>query len=230
MRKIIDKILLIFLFFAFLTSLYLVFMWVPQIKASNAAEQIAQKIFYYHVPSAWVGFLSFFIVFVASVGYLATRKRGFELAAVASAEIGVLFITLVLITGPIWAKPVWGIWWTWDARLTSSLILWLIYIAYLMLRRYLPDGSKRANLSAIVGIIGFIDVPIVYYSIRWWETQHPKAVMASSDGSLAGEMFFTFMFTLATFTVLYIYYMRQRYQLLKLEDIVNKQFKEMEIL
>ncbi len=230
MKRIIDKTLLIVLLIAFLTSLYLVFNWVPQIKASNTAEQIAQKIFYFHVPSAWLGFLAFFIVFIASVGYLVTRKRQWELVSVASAEIGVLFVSLVLITGPIWAKPVWGIWWTWDARLTSSLILWLIYVAYLMLRRYLPDGSKRANLSAVVGIIGFIDVPIVYYSIRWWETQHPKAVMASGDGSLAAPMFFTFMFSLATFTLLYVYLLRKRYQLLVLEDTLNKQFKEMEIL
>lgn len=230
MRALTDKILLIVLLFAFMTSIFLIFNWVPPIKASNLSEQVAQKIFYFHVPSAWLGFLAFFIVFVASVAYLWKRKRQYELIAVASAEIGVLFITLVLITGPIWAKPVWGIWWTWDARLTSSLILWLIYIAYLMLRRYLPDGSKRANLSAVVGIIGFIDVPIVYYSIRWWETQHPKAVMASGDGSLAGPMFFTFMFSLATFTLLYVYFLRKRYQLLVLEDTVNKQFKEMEIL
>ncbi|MEA3287366.1 MAG: cytochrome c biogenesis protein CcsA [Candidatus Marinimicrobia bacterium] len=230
MRQNIDKILLGILLVAFLTCIFLIFMWVPQIKASNTAEQIAQKIFYFHVPSAWIGFLSFFVVFVSSVGYLATRQRKWELTAVASAEIGVLFITLVLVTGPIWAKPVWGIWWTWDARLTSSLILWLIYVAYLMLRRYLPDGSKRANLSAVVGIIGFIDVPIVYYSIRWWETQHPKAVMASGDGSLAAPMFFTFMFSLATFTILYIYILRKRYELLEMEDTLNKQFKEMEIL
>lgn len=230
MKSIIDKILLIVLFFAFFISIFLIFSWVPPIKASNLSEQVAQKIFYFHVPSAWLGFLAFFIVFVASVAYLWKRKRQYELIAVASAEIGILFISLVLITGPIWAKPVWGIWWTWDARLTSSLILWLIYIAYLMLRRYLPDGSKRANLSAVVGIIGFIDVPIVYYSIRWWETQHPKAVMASSDGSLASPMFFTLMFSLATFTLLYIYLLKKRYQLLTLEDTINKQFKEMEIL
>jgi len=230
MRSKIDKIILIVLLIAFLTSLYLVFNWVPQIKASNQAEQIAQKIFYYHVPSAWLGFLAFFVVFVCSVVYLWKRDRRYELLSVASAEIGVLFITLVLITGPIWAKPVWGIWWTWDARLTSSLILWLIYVAFLMLRRYLPDGSKRANLSAVVGIIGFVDVPIVYYSIRWWETQHPKAVMASSEGSLATPMFITFMFSLATFTLLYGYLLKKRYELLVLEDAVNKQFKEMEIL
>ena len=230
MRSTIDKTFLIILLVAFLACMFLIFNWVPPIKASNPAEQIAQRIFYFHVPSAWLGFLAFFVVFVASIAYLATRDRKYELISVASAEIGVLFISLVLITGPIWAKPVWGIWWTWDTRLTSSLVLWLIYVAFLMLRRYLPEGSKRANLSAVVGIIGFIDVPIVYYSIRWWETQHPKAVMASGDGSLAAPMFFVFMFSLATFTLLYVYLMRKRFQLLTLEDTLNKQFKEVEIM
>lgn len=230
MKNLIDKILLGILLVAFLACIYLIFLWVPPIKASNPSEQIAQRIFYFHVPSAWLGFLAFFVVFMGSVGYLWKRERKYELISVASAEIGVLFITLVLLTGPIWAKPVWGIWWTWDARLTSSLVLWLIYVAYLMLRRYLPDGNKRANLSAVVGIIGFIDVPIVYYSIRWWETQHPKAVMASSDGGLATPMFFVFMFALVSFTLLYIYLMRKRYQLLVIQDAINKQIKEMEIL
>jgi len=230
MRKITDQILGGVLFLMVPVSLYLVFLWVPPIRATNPAEQIAQRIFYYHVPSAWLGFLAFFVVFVASVLYLWKRDRRYELAAVASAEIGVLFISLVLITGPIWAKPVWGIWWTWDARLTSSLVLWMIYVAFLMLRRYLPDGSRRANLSAVVGIIGFIDVPIVYYSIRWWETQHPKAVMASSEGSLAPEMLFTLLFCVTTFTLLFVVLYRRRYELLVIEDQLNRSFKEMEML
>jgi heme exporter protein C len=230
MRKLGDRILMVSLLILVPVSLYMVFMWVPSIKASNAAEQIAQRIFYYHVPSAWIGFLAFFVVFVASALYLWQRKRSYELIAVSAAEIGVLFITLVLITGPIWAKPVWGIWWTWDARLTSSLVLWLIYVAYLMLRRYLPDGTRRANLSAVVGIIGFVDVPIVYMSIRWWETQHPKAVVASSDGSLAAPMLYTLLVCVLTFTVLFAYFMSKRYQLLTLEDTLNRNFKEMEML
>ncbi len=230
MQKLIDRILMFTLLIMFPVTLYMVFQWVPSIKASNSAEQIAQRIFYYHVPSAWLGFLAFFVVFVASILYLWKRDRKFELVAVSSAEIGVLFISLMLISGPIWAKPVWGIWWTWDARLTSSMVLWLIYVAYLMLRRYLPDGTRRANLSAVVGIIGFIDVPIVYYSIRWWETQHPKAVMASSEGSLAAPMFTTLLVCVITFTILYIYLMRKRYDLMLIEDSVNRNFKELEML
>lgn len=230
MQRLIDRLLAGSLFVLFPVSLYMIFMWVPSIKASNQAEQIAQRIFYYHVPSAWLGFLAFFIVFLASVLYLWKRQRKYELAAVAAAEIGVLFISLVLITGPIWAKPVWGIWWTWDARLTSSMVLWLIYVAYLMLRRYLPDGTRRANLSAVVGIIGFIDVPIVYMSIRWWETQHPKAVVASSEGSLAAPMLTTLLVCVATFTLLYVFLMRKRYSMLRLEDSVNRSFKELEII
>jgi len=229
MNKVWDRILLIAMLILFPVSLYLVFIWVPSIRASNVSEQIAQRIFYYHVPSAWLGFLAFFVVFVASILFLWKRDRIFELVAVSAAEVGVLFISLVLITGPIWAKPVWGIWWTWDTRLTSSLVLWLIYVAYLMLRRYLPDGARRANLSAVVGIIGFMDVPIVYFSIRWWETQHPKAVMASSEGSLASPMLFTLLFCLFTFTVLFVYLMRKRVALLQIEDTLNRNFKEMEL-
>ena len=122
---------------------------------------IVQRIFYYHVPSAMMSFLAFFIVLVASVAYLITRRRGWDITAQAAAELGVVFCSIVLITGPIWAKPIWGIWWTWDARLTLTLVTWLIYVAYLMLRAYLPEGARRANMAAVV-----ID-------IRWWESSAP---------------------------------------------------------
>lgn len=212
-------------------SLYLVFNWVPPIKASNPTEQTAQRIFYYHVASAWNGFFAFFVVFLASIMYLWKKDRKWENIAVASAEVGTLFMTIVLITGPIWAKPTWGIWWTWDARLTSSLVLWLIYVAYLFLRRYLPDGTRRANLSAVVGIIGFVDVPLVWYSIRWWETQHPSAVLAGGKkGSLAPEMLFTLLFCVGVFTILYFLLMQRRIEIAKLEDSINKQYKEWETL
>jgi len=212
-------------------SLYLVFINVPNIKASSETEKIAQHIFYYHVASAWNGFLAFFVVFVASIMYLWKKERRWENTAVASAETGTLFMTIVLVTGPIWAKPTWGIWWTWDARLTSSLVLWLIYLAYLFLRRYLPDGTRRANLSAVVGIIGFVDVPLVWFSIRWWQTQHPSAVIAGGKkGSLAPEMLFTLLFCVGVFTILYALLMQKRLQLARLEDTVNKHYKEWETL
>src|SRR5512140_2174948 len=118
-----------------------------------------QRIFYYHVPSAWVAFLLFFANFIASIVYLVKRQPGVDAFALATAEVGVVFCTVVLITGPIWAKPVWGIWWTWDARLTTTLVLWLIYVSYLVLRRY-STGSQTALLAAALAIFGFVDVPI----------------------------------------------------------------------
>ncbi len=141
-----------------------------------------QRIFYYHVPSAWTAFLLFFANFVASAIYLWRRDKRSDAFALASAEVGVVFCTVVLVTGPLWAKPVWGIWWTWDARLTTTLILWLIYVSYLILRRY-SSGGQTPVLAAALAIFGFIDVPIVYLSIRYFRTQHPQPVIAGGEGS-----------------------------------------------
>ncbi len=162
-----------------------------------------QRIFYFHVPSAWVSFLAFFIVCIASIAFLRTGKAQWDRLAASSAEIGILFITLVLLTGPLWAKPVWNVYWTWDARLTTSLILWLIYIAYMMVRRYTSDPERGAKFAAVFGIIGFLDVPIVYMSIRWWRTLHPAPVIGGGGG-LAPEMKQALFFSLFAFTVLYI--------------------------
>ncbi len=164
---------------------------------------IVQKIFYVHVPLAWNAFLSFTVVFWSSFRYLATREMRWDRRARSAAEVGLLFTTLVLITGPIWAKPVWGIWWTWDARLTLTLVLWLIYVGYFMLRRYVDAPERRATLSAVLGIVGFIDVPLVYFAIRWWRTQHPQPVIAGGDGSgLDPRMAATLWVCVAAFTFL----------------------------
>ena len=141
-----------------------------------------QRIFYYHVPSAWTAFLLFFGNFIASIVYLIKRSDKWDSVALACAEVGVVFCTIVLVTGPLWAKPVWGIWWTWDARLTTTLVLWLIYVSYLMLRRFSESG-QTPTLAAALAIFGFLDVPIVYMSIRWWRTQHPQPVIAGGQGS-----------------------------------------------
>jgi heme exporter protein C len=141
-----------------------------------------QRIFYYHVPSAWVAFLCFFVNFLASIWYLVKRTAGTDAIALACAEVGVVFCTIVLITGPLWARPVWGIWWTWDARLTSTLVLWLIYVSYLILRRY-GAGGQTPVIAAALAIFGFVDVPLVYMSIRWFRTQHPQPVIGGGQGS-----------------------------------------------
>ena len=170
-----------------------------------------QRIFYIHVSSAWTAFLAYFLVFVGSVGYLRKRAPFADDLAQASGEVGLVFCTCVLVTGPLWAKPVWGIWWTWDARLTSTFVLWLLFIAYLMLRSYVLNPGRAEVLAAVAGIIGFVDVPIVYMSIRWWRTQHPQPVIAGGEGSgLDPAMRITLLVTWGAFLCLFSYLLRQR--------------------
>ena len=135
-----------------------------------------QRIFYYHVPSAWTAFISFFINFFASVVYLIWRANKADIVALVTAEVGVVFCTVVLVTGPIWARPVWGIWWTWDLRLTLTLVLWLIYVSYLVLRRFSSSGQTPL-LAAVLAVFGALDVPLVYFSIWFFRTQHPQPVI-----------------------------------------------------
>src|SRR6266705_3511627 len=124
------------------------------------------RIIYYHVPSAWTAFVLFFVNFVASIVYLIRRSAKADMIALVTAEVGVVFCTVVLVTGPIWARPVWGIWWTWDARLTSTFVLWLLYVSFLLLRTLIGEADRRAVASAVFGIFAFLDVPLVYMSIR----------------------------------------------------------------
>lgn len=145
-----------------------------------------QRIFYYHVPSYATAFTMFAINLLASIFYLARRQTpsapAADAVAVSAAEVGVIFCSIGLMTGMLWAKPVWGVWWTWDARLTSTFVLWLIYVSYLMLRR-LSESGQAPTLAAALAVFGFVDVPIVYMSIRWWRTQHPQPVIFGEQGS-----------------------------------------------
>jgi heme exporter protein C len=180
-----------------------------------------QRIFYYHVPSAWAAFLCFAINAVASIWYLVKRGVKADAIALASAEVGVVFCTIVLITGPIWARPVWGIWWTWDARLTSTLVLWLIYVAYLMLRRFSSSG-RAPVLAATLAIFGFFDVPFVYLSIRIFRTQHPQPVMGGGENSgLDPTMARAFLWNLLAFTCYCLLVIWMRYRLQVAEQAVE---------
>ncbi len=145
-----------------------------------------QRIFYYHVPSAWTAFILFFINLFASVVYLIRRTNKADIVALVTAEVGVVFCTVVLVTGPIWARPVWGIWWTWDLRLTLTLVLWLIYVSYLMLRRF-SSSAQTPLLAAVLAIFGALDVPLVYFSIWFFRTQHPQPVVGGG-GSIDPRM------------------------------------------
>src|SRR5260370_5957481 len=162
-----------------LVALYMIFLYAPQ--ESTMGE--VQRIFYVHFPTAMTALFSYFLVFLGSVGYLWKRSWFADDLAYAAAEVGFVFCCCVLVTGPLWAKPAWGIWWTWDARLTSTFILWLLFISYLMLRSYLTNPGRAPVLAAVVGIIGFVDAIVDYMAIRWRRTQHPQPVIARVPGS-----------------------------------------------
>src|ERR1700746_3267337 len=174
-----------------------------------------QRIFYYHVPSAWTAFLLFSINFVASVIYLIRRNPSADAIALVSAEVGVVFCTVVLVTGPLWARPVWGIWWTWDVRLTSTLVLWLIYLSYLMLRRFSTSGQTPV-LAAALAVFGALDVPLVYYSIRIFRTQHPQPVIGGG-GSIDPRMLHVLLINWAAFLSLAALFCWSRFRLERLQ-------------
>jgi heme exporter protein C len=173
---------------------------------ADAEQGDVQRLMYVHVPSAWLAYLAFFVVFVGSVQYLRTSRTRWDRVAHASAEIGVLFTSLTIALGALWGKPVWGVWWTWDPRLTTTAILLLIYVGYLAVRRISDSPAQRARWSAVVGVVGFVDVPIVHLSVTWWRSLHqPPSVLRPGAPSLAPPMLLTLLFAVATFTVVYAY-------------------------
>jgi len=191
-----------------LVNLYMIFMVAP----TDAVLGHVQRIFYFHVPMAIVSFVAFLVVFLASIAYVFRRETKWDNLAHASAEVGVVFISLALITGMIWAKPVWNAWWLWTPRLTTTLILWLIYVAYLMIRSYAPTPSKAAVYGAVMGIIGFADVVVVYFSVQWWPGIHPTPVVGplAATGSLDGTMRSVLLFSFVTFLALLTYLIMER--------------------
>lgn len=191
--------------------------------------RLIQRIFYFHAASAWAGMTAFFICFVANLLYVWRRDPRWDALGVSSAEVGLAFITVVLITGPIWAKPAWGIYWTWDARLTSTFVLWLLYICYLLLRTLIEEPDRRALLSALFGIFAFIDVPIVFGAIRWWRTQHPAPVIMGGPGSgLEPTMQKVFFFSVFALHSLMVFLLVERYRLEKLRGDFEVVRRELE--
>lgn len=177
---------------------WLVYVYAPV----EATMGIVQKIFYIHLPLAWWAFASFFVVFVASIAYLRTRAPRWDRLAAAGAEVGVLCSTLALLTGSLWARHSWGVWWTWDPRLTTTLILWFVYTSYLVLRGLDISEARRGKICAVVGIVAFIDVPLVFISARLWRSIHP-AVFASRGGGLDEAMKLTVISCVAAFGFLW---------------------------
>jgi len=183
-----------------------------------------QRIFYYHAPCAWTAGCLFFVNLVASIAYLLRKNPRVDALAVSSAEVGVVFCAIVLVTGPIWARPAWGIWWTWDIRLTTTLVLWLIYVSYLVLRHF-SDSAQTAKLAAVLAIFGALDMPLVYFSIWFFRTQHPQPVIGGG-GSLDPRMLRAFLINLLAFSCLGAMVCWARYRL----EIVKREVEEAEAL
>src|SRR5207302_6877311 len=208
--------------FALLTLVLLSYALYEALVAAPTEQTMGevQRIFYYHVPSAWTPFLLFLVNFVASVVYLLNRSDKADILALVTAEVGVVFCTVVLVTGPIWARPVWGIWWTWDMRLTLTLVLWLIYVAYLVLRRF-SSGTQTPLLSAVLAVFGALDVPLVYFSIWYFRTQHPSPVIGKG-GSLDPRMWHVLLINWLAFLCFAFLVSWSRYRLEKTKREVEE--------
>ena len=192
---------------------YMCFFYAPE----DLSQGPVQRVFYPHVGSAWVAGIAFFIVFVSGIAYLATRDLKWDAWAAASAEVGLLFTTGTLVLGMIWGKASWGTYWAWDPRLTSVLVLWLLYLAYAALRSYVVEPTRRARFSSVLGIVAFLDVPIIYFSVKWWRTQHPTLVIEGGKAAMPAEMLQTLLFGVLTFTVFYLYLATMRTRMQRLE-------------
>jgi heme exporter protein C len=200
-----------------MVGLYLAFVYAP----TDMLQGDVQRLMYIHVPTAWVAFFAFFVVFVSSLVYLWKRLPEADRLAYASAEIGVLFTGLTLIDGSIWGRPTWGIWWTWDARLTTTAILFVIYVGYLMLRSFVEEPERRARLAALVGIVGFIDVPIIYMSVLWFRTLHQPPSIQRGGASMPDTMLFTLLFNFGAYTLVYLFFLVKRVRLESLNAIAE---------
>ena len=185
----------------------------------DALQGEVQRLMYVHVPAAWLAYLSYFVVFVSSVAYLRTSRTRWDRVAAASAEIGVLFTALAIVLGALWGKPVWGTWWTWDPRLTTTAMLLLIYIGYLAVRRITDNPTRRARWSAVIGIVGFVDVPIVHLSVVWWRSLHQQSTVLRLGGpQIEGSMLTALLVAVGAFSIVYAYLMAVRLRVGRLEE------------
>ena len=196
-------------------TLYLVYFWVP----TEQNLGVSQRIFYFHVPLGWIGMVSIIVVAVASILHLTTGRQKWDDLSYSTAELGVIYASLILVTGAIWGKPVWGVWWTWDPKLTTTLVLWFIFVGYLMVRAYGPAGGQGKRFASVIALIGAIDAPIIYKATDWWRSAHPDNNIPSD---LDGRMLLTLLVSVVTFTVIYIYLLMERYSLRKSESDLDE--------
>lgn len=207
----------------FATALFLVFFYAPR----EAVMGDVQRVFYFHVAAGWVGALAFLVTAIGGIVYLLRADRRWDRLAVASVEIGVVFTLVNIVSGSIWARPIWNTWWTWDPRLVTATVMELVYLAYLMLRQGIEDPERRARFGAVYGILGFLSVPLTFLSIRIWRTIHP-VVVGSGDPTAEGsfdmtpKMLQAFMFSLLTFTFLYATLLWHRVRLGRLGEKVEQ--------
>ena len=214
-RRTVGDVLLVGSALMMALTLYMVFIWVP----TEQNLGVSQRIFYFHVPLGWIGMVSIMVVAVASILHLVTGKQSWDDLAYSTAEIGIIFASLILVTGSVWAKPVWGVWWTWDAKLTTTLVLWFIYVGYLMVRAYGPAGTQGRRFASVIALIGAIDAPIIYKATDWWLSAHPENNIPSD---LNGQMLLTLLVSVLTFTIMYVYLLIERYSLRRSESDLDE--------
>jgi len=206
--------------------------WVFGFVPPDAIMGFSQKILYLHLPSVLSAYLAFFVVFYCSIGYLWKRTEVFDLVARASAEVGVLFSGLVLVTGAIWGRPTWGTYWVWDARLTTSLILFLIYLGYVLLRAFAGPGEQQARLAAVLGIIGFLDIPLIHVSVQWWRTLHQPSTMfkvgesGAPEPSMPTEFLLPLMLALVVGVLVYAFFLTYRLRVAVGEEALARRLAE----
>ena len=205
-----------------LVTLYMVFLWVP----TELNLGVSQRIFYFHVPLGWLGMISIVVVAVASIAHLITGSQWWDDLAYTTAEIGVVFASLILVTGVIWARGDLGWWWTWDAKLTTTLVLWFIYVGYLMVRAYSNKGSQGARFASVIALFGAIDAPIIYMATVWWSSAHPELnvgpVASDRDAIGSNKIYATLLVAVLAFTIFYIHLVIERFHLRRAESSLDR--------
>lgn len=210
-----------------LLTLAMIFLWAP----TEANLGVSQRIFYFHVPLGWLGMLSIVVVAIASITHLITGSQKWDALAYSAAELGVVFASLILITGVIWARGDLGWWWTWDAKLTTTLVLWFIYVGYLMVRAYAPKGSQSSRFAAVIALFGAIDAPIIYMATVWYSTAHPELnvgpIASDRDAIDSRSIYYTLLVSTLAFTLLYAYLLVERYALRRTETELDELHAEL---
>ena len=203
-------------------TLWMIFVWVP----TEVNLGVSQRIFYFHVPLGWLGMLSIVVVAVSSIAHLITGSEWWDNLAYSAAELGVVFASLILVTGVIWARGDLGWWWTWDAKLTTTLVLWFIYVGYLMVRAYSPRGSQGARIASVVALFGAVDAPIIYMATVWWSSAHPELnvgpVASDRDAIGSTKIYMTLLVAVLTFTVFYTHLLVERFALRRTESALDR--------